>query len=231
MSLRPQVRSEAQRVAVLAATLTGPAAVLALLPRTLNTKLLQQLTEDISACRCTHYVVGVSLTPKSAVAFRTYAAIGLNQTEQTMSHTAPGSPELDHAGSKCHRGYSPSTSAHSDPHRCTGKAAAQSPAAPKLRQSSHSAAVSSTTGRAAPPPKPRQSSFAAAAPELPADRQIDGVHSRYPEAGGYAGVPRGGDAAPASPTQPSNAAPALRSLPRLDADSPASTSGEQYVAR
>ena len=39
-------------MAVLAATLSGPAAVLALLPRTLNPKLLQQLTEDISARPC-----------------------------------------------------------------------------------------------------------------------------------------------------------------------------------
>jgi len=38
-------------VAVLAATLAGPAPVLALLPRTLNPKLLQQLTEEISARR------------------------------------------------------------------------------------------------------------------------------------------------------------------------------------
>jgi hypothetical protein len=51
VSWRTQVRIEAQRVAVLAATLSGPAAVLALLPRTLNPKLLQQLTEDISARR------------------------------------------------------------------------------------------------------------------------------------------------------------------------------------
>ena len=47
--LRVQVRAEAQRIAVLAATLVGPAPVLALLPRTLNPKLLQQLTEDIGA--------------------------------------------------------------------------------------------------------------------------------------------------------------------------------------
>ena len=46
-----QVRAEAQRVAVLAATMAGPAPVLALLPRTLNSKLLQQLTEDIGARR------------------------------------------------------------------------------------------------------------------------------------------------------------------------------------